>query len=978
MTTTSASAADRHATAATSAAVMPRRRITARATALTVLLALVLGLFGAIFATSSAHAAEGDENDDLKSLSFYKAASSMTSFWSSVQAPPGDADLEDRGVGAGFQQDWPTILSNDPGSAGSLLGYLDPKFSFSPDWLAAKFSGSSDAIGYDSLDGQSALKSYALFGATLKGLGLDNTSTGLSLNFLDAIGGGIMGLLYIMSGFIEVLFVMVIGALKMLNPFNLLYLGVAAINPTFASGMVGGSVSPTDLPPAIYGLAMFIRDWYVTLSTISWAVILPIFLGVLVMGLLLFRNMNRGSAIKKFVVRCVFITLGIPLLGSMYTATLNSFDQFDGTVSAGATRVVMSTYVDFGQWARTSRLAVPSGATIQWNTSKDEPTSLSQMNVRRTALMINTQSFRLPTTVALLDENTLGTSWSNAVLSTDDNATGAQVYLQTTAMLFRYMSKEMVPASSLESEMKATMDSGSATTRAWFTQIITEDPKPINDMEGDGFRSNPVIFVQGGTGLRASSTANGPSGVPGTSYYTTFTSNTSGCIATASDANAAMRVGGSPRPCNLAPLALYNYLNTDFGPSSMVMYSSGNVQSEATRSVHTAVNLVGTGPMPFLYWLNAAFLLLSFIVIGFAYGFSMIFGAIKRTIQGITAVPFALMGSMAAIAKVSVYFIALILQILVTVFAYKFVQEFLISLPQIIEMPLAAALSSFDGSVTFGFLAFLLSGTGLGIGMAVVSIVALIAFTVMALKLRSSLMKALEEAVEKVINKFLESQPSMPRSGGMMPALAAGAAGGLGAAAAGRMMSNNASPSHTVSTTSTGPSAPSGGVGGPVPGGSGGPSAPGGSGNHPGNGISGAGGGPVPGGSGSGGGSGTSPTTDGRMAKSAVERQGPSGSSLSPNPQATSGREHASNIGNLTVAGASKGGVHGAAIGAAAGVVIAGAQKVEDSRNASRSSLDGAPKQNVKQVSGAVQQGANLLAMGKGTGGPVKGVVPPK
>ena len=43
---------------------------------------------------------------------------------------------------------------------------------------------------------------------------------------------------------------------------------------------------------------------------------------------------------------------------------------------------------------------------------------------------------------------------------------------------------------------------------------------------------------------------------------------------------------GEPRNCNLSPLAMSNYLNTDFGSTSMTLYSSGNVMSEATRSIH--------------------------------------------------------------------------------------------------------------------------------------------------------------------------------------------------------------------------------------------------------------------------------------------------------------------------------------------------------------------------------------------------------
>src|SRR5699024_11667042 len=97
--------------------------------------------------------------------------------------------------------------------------------------------------------------------------------------------------------------------------------------------------------------------------------------------------------------------------------------------------------------------------------------------------------------------------------------------------------------------------------------------------------------------------------------------------------------------------------------------------------------MVGTGTMSFIYWFNAVVLLGSFVLIGFGYAFAMIIGNLRRGLQLITAIPFATLGAIAGIAKVVVYSIALIMEVIITIFLYKFVKELLIALPSIFMMP---------------------------------------------------------------------------------------------------------------------------------------------------------------------------------------------------------------------------------------------------------------------------------------------------
>ncbi len=71
------------------------------------------------------------------------------------------------------------------------------------------------------------------------------------------------------------------------------------------------------------------------------------------------------------------------LIGSMYTGLVGAMK--DGGC-CGAARVVISTFVDFENWAKKDRLAVPDNATLQWDSSKQAPTAFRTSCVRRSAI----------------------------------------------------------------------------------------------------------------------------------------------------------------------------------------------------------------------------------------------------------------------------------------------------------------------------------------------------------------------------------------------------------------------------------------------------------------------------------------------------------------------------------------------------------------------------------------------------------------
>lgn len=770
-------------------------------------LGLVAVLAVALLA-ASAGPVQGDEEDDGK-YSFYRMSSNLTAYFSNTASPDSDDGSSILREG-GYDK-----ILHTPSEAGAMLGYSDPEMSLSLDWLTSQLSGSSSSVGYDTLtahdgDGRATddfegMLDYAHFGAANSDLGFDSVGSGLGGGFVHTLAGGLVWFLYAIAAGVPLLFGAVIDILKILNPFRWLYLAVAAINPTFAEGMSGGQHAPGPLG----GLANWIGSWYGALTDISWNVLVPVFIALFVVSILLFKKMDKGAALKRLIVRVVFIGLGLPLLGSMYTSTLGALDESVKGENVGATKVVLSTYLDFETWANGARLRIPKGASISWDATAGHAKPVSTMSVRNSALLINKQSH--PQAFSSIHATTATSdpylSWSSNSITPsggEPNATGgASAFFTTLSMLSRYMASATVEASSFETQAKGDITQNRAveadTKATWFTaygdsgDMDSPDPAP-ND--------NPVISTRG-SGLYSDNKGG---------MVKTFKSNTTN--------NCGYRVttDGRPMNCNLSPLSMYNYLNTSFRPTSMVMYSSDKATSGFTREQHHAVSQVGSGPTSFMYWVNTVVILSSIILIGISYACGMLWNSLKRTFETISAIPFAMLGAVGAIAKVIIYVTALILEVLITLFLYQFVSQLLVSLPSIVEGPLAAATKSNP----------LLSRPTLGATAVVLltffSSLFVIVFTISAMRARKSVLNATNETVTKLIEKFLDVQAVAPgpAGAGVLPSLASGLAAGGGMAAANRLMGG--APRRRGTPTGAGLGGLGGGPGGGGrPGGLGGP-----------------------------------------------------------------------------------------------------------------------------------------------------------
>lgn len=741
---------------------------------ITLMVAALVLAFGVTMIGGSTYAKPGD----TEKYDFYTLSSNVTAYFSDAVKP---------GAKTGLSKDegWTTIAQN-ASEGGDLVGYGDDNISSFTGWLVSKTTGASNTIGYDSLkardansDGYGGVLAYAQYGSLLSGLGLDSTSTGLGLHLTNVFFGGIMVMLYLLAGGIDTIFSAVAWILDLLNPFRMFYQAVSASSSSLADGMTDGQ----GVPVWMQSLSTWVSDWYQVLVNMSWTVLMPLFLVTFVTSAFLWKKGQALSGLKKLLVRVVFLAFGLPLIGSLYTATLSTMKDASAGAGMGATRVVISTFVDFENWAKNSRLAVPEGTTLAWDSFTQAPTGDSVNKLRQTTASINGIAhpggeFK---DVSSLGVSSLGSLTAEAAKA-DESSIGnsAKTYGATMGVLLRYLTAQRYEASDFETAVKGQLgkDASEPTTdgqyvqqcaTTWFNVQVDGSTKP--DASSGGSCStvkasdNPILKVRSGTGLQVDSSGK---------FSTQGTSSPENKVV----------LGKQPQGANLSPLSMYNYLNTSFDKNALTVYSSSNAVSQATREYHASVNLVGSSGVNWLYWLNASTTLFCFVVLGLGYALGMLTGAVRNTLRIITAVPFATLGSLSAIAKVLIYTFTMITEIIGTMFIYRLVQEFIVSVPSIFEGGLEHMYNSLGG---FGD--YLRNSGYVTLFTAIVSTVVLLWLTVKMMHFRGAFVKGLNEAVTKIVDKFLDVNVLPPGGGVKGMPLMSGVGAGVGSAAANRLMS---------------------------------------------------------------------------------------------------------------------------------------------------------------------------------------------
>lgn len=764
----------------------------------------VILLIVAIFSVTSVTASAEVEVD----YSFYQLSSTAASYMNKTFSPSN----KDNNTVVLKYDDQSTL----PGNASTYVGYCDSERSggLIYGWLMSALSSSSSTYSYATFKNDASIPNafyaYAQYGNLLNKIGFDSTSTeGFSL--MRLLSGGLMCAAYFMAMSVVGIFSIVFSVLKVLNPF-LIFAGVDKV-----ADYMGVTTNP-DNPFAV--LFNTVSSWYNAITDLSWWITVPIFFICLILCLLLVRTANKASKVKKYIIRIVFIAIGIPICGALYTSCLTNMSNFveKGGTTIAPTKIIASTFLDFEAWASDSQLSPSQYSVLSmdlYNNNKDEGMVVNRtyIQLRRTCMSINAQSHAISglkqSDIIGAPDDSNGNSLTYETTDSSNYQSNRRGVSDTINLLYRYMSNDFYHASDWESQCKEKLtttnafdDTTKKDTETWFKDMAKEDNWK-NDADAGKYTNSNVakdlLF-------------------DGDLQYDVGLQNGRGEYVPKS------RDWGSAK--GLSTLGMYNYLSTKFTGSSVVVYSNEKSSSGFVRESHHSVNLIGgTGIMSFLYYLNALTLLLAYAVVGWFYAISICMSNLKRGIRSIASVPFALLGSIPAIAKVITYTIVLIVEIMGTFFVYELVSELLFSFNNMLEGFLSAAFNNVDNlfaTVSIGSQpASLVADGTIVMGLIMLAqIVFIVWFTVIAMKMRKSIVKSLDEIISKFIDRLFDvnntalpspKQPGMLRQGA--GAVASGAGMGAGQKLGDSIMNKKAqalSPQGTVKGAKNNPKGESG------------------------------------------------------------------------------------------------------------------------------------------------------------------------
>ena len=719
----------------------------------------------------SGESGNADSNTDLEK------ASGLSSEWAEWIQSPANAGA--------FLSICDSKVTPGPTTCSRFYGDSSTKFEVNHNYSTFKNYPSSDEAGYKAAQG---VYQYSQFGAALTNAGFMEPITE-GPNPMRMVTGNLMLAGFLFAGSIDAFFSLVLDALIALNPFRLFFEAVEA------NAGHDYSIADQAADGPLTGLSKFINTLYTGLVNVSWMATIPIFIGLFFMGAVMLRRYDKGGNFKKLAVRITFIAVGFALLGSTYTAALASFKGADGnSKDINANRVVLTTYVDYDAWVMNKRLALPAGVNLEWNEDKRTLHDTTVVNLRDYARNINAFSDPAYKYMSDSDVGDAGLNYAGDVFKDADVASttgsdaagsGIRQFDATWSLLNRYIRGDTVTSVAFEDRVKASYKkmalengaNGDAALQKLFTAYT--DPTVMKKMKPEDISAYAVAFVQKGNGLSVGNgknyapsggTAPGDDGTPGFgTSVVTFTSGANGACTADEVGGFSADDGGKFVPaegCNLSPLSMYNFLNTTFQDNNLTVQSGRNADSSFVKANHASVSQVGEGVMGLIYWFSSLSILVSFALIGIFYALAMLFSNIKRSIQLIAAVPFATLGFMGGIAKVIIYTIAMIAEIVMTLFVYRLMQEFLLAIPAVLEAPLVAAFASENAdanAAAFGFVAsgftsiLAANGKVAALIVTLLSTGGIIIFTMIALKLRNSIISAIDEAVTGTVNRLLDT-----------------------------------------------------------------------------------------------------------------------------------------------------------------------------------------------------------------------------
>lgn len=728
------------------------------------------------------------EPDEAIDISFYGASCALTAYANEVLSPTGrdegvhtlseviaggpsaaGAVLGYGDVDYGFQQYVVTNLSETSSTVdyAALVNVEDSNSSESPMYV------------------------YARYGRLLQDLGIDHTAPDSAIS-PHWIPGSLMSLVYVANSALGVVWETTLDVLKILNPFQVLHdassistivkydmydqtdsflVNLAANNEGVRKlleevGAIYDALTGVDNVDAsemnaFDGSAPVRQGGYSFTITMIYIVL---FIGGFFLFYKIQTNRDRWNHAKALLIRIAFIAIGVPFLGITYTAFLNGIAATVPVSAAPSSQMVAATFVDFAGWVKSSRLNPPDNATLvsvgDENSAAGVASDDSVINLRQTAWSINEMTGILPNVdmTAFASSLTDYQAWNESIIQEyDDAKDGMSSIQEVTNMILEWTKGSYYYASDFESEATADFS-------RYYNDLVGRRKGAEEDTESSGWDNNSTLYQMfestsskdSWTGREVADnsaifTGTGDYGSGDETNWSSFNIFANGSLEASVSGSGNMSTatitytGGSPTHSAFSPLqgislasktglstlSMYNYLVTEFGQNELSMYSVARTPNTHTAVAHYKTNLIGSGFVGVVFFLNCFVFLFAVAVIGFVYALKMVFSVLKRGWSMLLTIPAAMFGLLRAIAQVVSTVIMMIVEILGTILMYSMVSELLMTVVTAFDLSFITQMEGIEASGIFCFMVHLapeaVQGTAAGYLVSLAGISVLLA-----------------------------------------------------------------------------------------------------------------------------------------------------------------------------------------------------------------------------------------------------------
>lgn len=622
--------------------------------------------------------ADDDEEEKGDSFSLYDRSELLSKVFGQSMGMDDDGKARKNGL----------LLTNDgrgvgTGQAAGVMGYTDAKKGFNIANVIAKNSVtySLEQLKKLKVKGMASgadptLDSYAEYGLSLKNAGLDKTSS--TFSFGSGMLDKVVYFFYWFANATPYMMKTVVKVLQLLNPFAFVSkfmtsdLEEDAGYESFASNTdKDKDRNKTDFGTfwdKIYPMLAVFGNYVSMLKDFSLMVLLPLFIGFAIVAILLLK-MSFKSTFGRMIIRLFIMILGVPLIGSVYTQTLNSIATSSDEQSAYFTRIVYTNYLDFRSWAFNTRLGIPS--ELEGVIKKDG--SIQGKSLDEVTLTLNAYALNDPTLLSLEDAGNPFADMADTSTAVETKEAKKTAYAaNVNALLSTVSSSNMyrLRSSDYEGLVKAEAQKliGTNENDQDNNKAIRNIFNLSEDVLNDDDKSKGLLSDSRSAAAKEALTEKTSLSAPSYKYdiYNAGAlKRESGLYRNGKGAalSALTKRGTTTIPSfskgdeayigsGLSPLGMYNYLNTSFAPSSttdtgfeggsLSIYSPAQSNNDMLQQYHHSVLMTGSGlAVPMKYVL----ICVTFIVLA-ALQLSVVFSIFRLAVSKFTSMAGGIVGTM--------------------------------------------------------------------------------------------------------------------------------------------------------------------------------------------------------------------------------------------------------------------------------------------------------------------------------------------